>query len=150
EEVLARIWEQVLGLEGIGVEDNFFDLGGHSLLATQVISHIREMLQMETPLSSLFTFPTVAGLAEHLADVSTENQPVLPVASVTKAEQVPLTAAQWRTWFLDQFEPGQSNYNIPTLLRLNGPLDFHALEQSFTALYRRHEALRAIFPVEDG
>ena len=95
-------------------------------------------------------FPTVAALAEHLADVSTENQPMLPVSELTKAEQLPLTPAQWRTWFLDQFEPGQSNYNIPILLRLNGALNFHALEQSFTALYRRHEALRAIFPVEDG
>ena len=51
EEVIARIWEQVLGLEGIGVEDNFFDLGGHSLLATQVIAQIRETLQMETPVT---------------------------------------------------------------------------------------------------
>jgi amino acid adenylation domain-containing protein/FkbH-like protein len=150
EEVITHIWEQVLGLDRIGVNDNFFDLGGHSLLATQVISQIRETLQMDTPLSSLFTFPTVASLAEHLADVSFENQPMLPVATLSKAEQLPMTAAQWRTWFLDQFEPGQSNYNIPTLLRLKGPLNFKALEQSFTALYHRHEALRAIFPIEDG
>jgi amino acid adenylation domain-containing protein/FkbH-like protein len=150
EEVITHIWGQVLGLDGIGVNDNFFDLGGHSLLATQVISQIRETLQMDTPLASLFTFPTIAALAEHLADVSIENQPVLPVAALTKGEQLPLTQAQWRTWFLDQFEPGQSNYNIPTLLRLKGPLNFRALEQSFTALYRRHEALRAIFPTEEG
>ena len=150
EEVLAHIWEEVLGLDGIGVDDNFFDLGGHSLLATKVISQIRETLQMDTPMASLFTFPTVSGLAEHLADVSTENQPVLPVATVTKAEQLPLTPGQWRTWFLDQFEPGQSNYNIPVLLRLKGTLNYHALEQSLTALSRRHEALRAIFPMEDG
>ncbi len=150
EEVIARIWEQVLGLEGIGVHDNFFDLGGHSLLAGQVISQIRETLKMETPIATLFTFQTVASLAEHLADVSYENQPMLPVATLTKREQLPLTPAQWRTWFLDQFEPGQSNYNIPTLLRLDGPLNFYALEQSFTALYHRHEALRAIFPIEDG
>jgi amino acid adenylation domain-containing protein/FkbH-like protein len=150
EEVIAHIWEDVLDLDGIGVNDNFFDLGGHSLLATRVISQIREMLQMETPVASLFMFPTVSALAEHLADVSYENQPMLPVATLTKAEQLPLTPAQWRTWFLDQFEPGQSNYNIPTLLRLEGPLNFHALEQAFTALYHRHEALRAIFPIEDG
>jgi len=150
EEIIAQIWGQVLGLDSIGVDDNFFDLGGHSLLATQVIAQIRETLQMDTPLASLFMFPTVAALAEHLADVSIESQPVLPMATLTKGEQLPLTQAQWRTWFLDQFEPGQSNYNIPTLLRLKGPLNFRALEQSFTALYRRHEALRAIFPNEDG
>ncbi len=150
EEIIAQIWGQVLGLDSVGVDDNFFDLGGHSLLATQVIAQIRETLQMDTPLASLFMFPTVAALAEHLADVSIESQPVLPMATLAKGEQLPLTQAQWRTWFLDQFEPGQSNYNIPTLLRLKGPLNFKALEQSFTALYRRHEALRAIFPNEDG
>lgn len=150
EEVLAQIWSEVLSLDKIGVNDNFFDLGGHSLLATQVIAQIRDTLQMETPLASLFMFPTISALAEHLADVSIENQPVLPVATLTKGEQLPLTQAQWRTWFLDQFEPGQSNYNIPTLLRVKGPLNLKALEQSFTALYRRHEALRAIFPNEDG
>ena len=150
EEIIAQIWGQVLGLDSIGVDDNFFDLGGHSLLATQVIAQIRETLQMDTPLASLFMFPTVSALAEHLADVSIESQPVLPMATLAKGEQLPLTQAQWRTWFLDQFEPGQSNYNIPTLLRLKGTLNFKALEQSFTALYRRHEALRAIFPNEDG
>ena len=63
---------------------------------------------------------------------------------------MPLTPAQQRIWFLDQFEPRQSPYNIPTALRLRGPLDVAALEKSLTELARRHEALRAIFPDEDG
>ncbi|HEV2704611.1 MAG TPA: methyltransferase, partial [Pyrinomonadaceae bacterium] len=66
ETELTRIWGEVLKLERIGINDNFFDLGGHSLLATQVISRIREVLRVELPLQSLFETPTVAQLAESI------------------------------------------------------------------------------------
>ncbi|MGW5658477.1 amino acid adenylation domain-containing protein [Streptomyces humi] len=64
EEALARLWAQLLGSERVGATDNFFELGGHSLLATQVISRIREIFELDIPLSALFDQPTVRGLAE--------------------------------------------------------------------------------------
>ena len=60
---MARIWEQVLKVKGVGIYDNFFALGGHSLLATQVISRVNESLQIELPLRMMFEQPTIAGLA---------------------------------------------------------------------------------------
>ena len=87
---------------------------------------------------------------KYFADVSAESQWVLPTEPPARDEQQARTPAQWRTWHMDQFEPGQPEYNIPTLLRLNGPLNLKALQESFTELYRRHEALRAIYPTEDG
>ena len=66
EEVMARIWGEVLGLEQVSIHDKFFELGGHSLLATRVISRQREAFQVEIPLRSLFEAPTVASLAEAL------------------------------------------------------------------------------------
>ena len=60
EEVLAGIWAEVLGLEQVGVEDNFFALGGHSLLSTQIVARVYELLQMDLPLRSFFEQPTVA------------------------------------------------------------------------------------------
>jgi acyl carrier protein len=68
EEVLAGIWSEVLGVERIGVEDNFFDLGGHSLLATQVVARVRDAFEVELPLRHLFEEPTVVGLASVMLD----------------------------------------------------------------------------------
>lgn len=150
EEVLAGIWGEVLGLNRVGVYDNFFDLGGHSLLAMQVITRIRDNLQTEVPLASLFAMPTIAMLAEHLTEVSRESQPVLPVEVVSKGTRLPLTAAQRRIWFLDNFDPQQASYNLPTVFRLKGKLDLSALQRALTQLAGRHQALRAVFPAEDG
>ncbi len=70
EEVLARIWAEVLSLDRVGIHDNFFDLGGHSLLATQIISRVLNTFHVEVPLRSLFESPTVADMAV----VITRNQ----------------------------------------------------------------------------
>ncbi|HEY9673078.1 MAG TPA: amino acid adenylation domain-containing protein [Waterburya sp.] len=66
EQQLANIWQQVLGLERVGIHDNFLDLGGHSLLATQIISRIREAFRIEVPLDTLLEEPTVAKQAERI------------------------------------------------------------------------------------
>jgi len=68
--VLADLWVEVLRLEQVGIHDNFFDLGGHSLLATQVISRIRERLQVELPLRRLFEAPTIAALAPTIDELA--------------------------------------------------------------------------------
>jgi amino acid adenylation domain-containing protein len=78
EEGLLDIWRQVLQLDQLGVQDNFFDLGGHSLLATQVISRVRSTFRVQLPLRSLFDAPTVAGLADQIAQMpqSSEDEEV--------------------------------------------------------------------------
>jgi acyl carrier protein len=67
ERELARLWQEVLQVERVGIFDNFFTLGGHSLLATQLLARVRIAFQVDLPLRLLFEQPTIAGLAQALA-----------------------------------------------------------------------------------
>ncbi len=152
EELLVDIWSQVLGVERVGIYDDFFDLGGHSLLATQVVSRIRETFQVEMPLRHLFETRTVAGLAESL-DLSRRDDKSLqlaPIRPVLRDGDLPLSFAQQRLWFIDQLDPGNPVYNFPVAVRLKGSLNLSALAQSLNEIVRRHEALRTTFSTVDG
>jgi len=150
EELLAAIWSQVLGVERVGIYDNFFQLGGHSLLATQVVSRIREAFKLEMPLRRLFEAPTVAGLAESVDAGRGAGLLASPIAPVPRDGELPLSFAQQRLWFIDQLEPGGSVYNFPAAVRLKGPLNVAALKQSLDEIVKRHEALRTTFAIVDG
>ena len=152
EELLADIWMRVLGVEQVGVQDNFFDLGGHSLLATQLISRVRDDFQVELPLRALFEWPTVAGLSEQVevARRAAAGLSAPPIEPVLRDGRLPLSFAQRRLWFLDQLEPGSPFYNISDAVRISGRLDVAALEQSLNEIVRRHEVLRTVFPTVDG
>ncbi|MDF5719565.1 MAG: amino acid adenylation domain-containing protein [Rhizonema sp. PD37] len=144
EELLAQIWAQVLKLEFVGIHDNFFDIGGHSLLATQLASRIRNIFKVELPLRELFASPTVAELARSLEQLQQQNLELSapPILPRVKNTDLPLSYAQQRLWFLDQFEPNSPSYNIPLALRLIGTLNTVALQQSLQEIIHRHEALR--------
>jgi amino acid adenylation domain-containing protein len=153
EELLAGFWAEVLGLDRVGVNDNFFALGGHSLLATQVISRVREVMAVELPQRTIFEAPTVAEMARAVRAVweaAQEGPAAPPIAHVPRDGDLPLSFAQQRFWFLDQLEPGNPAYNIPSAVRLSGELPPGLLERIFAELTRRHEALRTTFPSREG
>ncbi|RKI51355.1 amino acid adenylation domain-containing protein, partial [Corallococcus sp. AB049A] len=143
EAKLASIWAEVLHLPQVGVKDSFFELGGHSLLATQVVSRVRAEFNVELPLRALFESPTVEALAGRLHGSASSQAPKL--TRVTHDGPRPLSFAQQRLWLLDQLQPGDASYNIPTALQLSGHLDTEALRRAFEALVQRHEALRTTF-----
>ena len=150
EEVVAGIWAEVLGVERVGVEDNFFDLGGHSLLATQVMSRVSAALQVEVPLRRLFEGPTVAELAAALEGALRDGVTGAPrIERVSRDGSLPLSFAQQRLWFLDQLEAGSAFYNVPAAVRLNGELKVEVLRKALEEIIRRHEALRTSFPTVD-
>jgi hypothetical protein len=147
EEILTGIFADVLKLENVSGDDHFFDKGGHSLLATQVMSRIRKIFEMELPLASLFEHPTAARMAK-LVDArqaAERGADAPPIARRERGEPPQLSFAQQRVWFMDQLVPNNPFYNIPIVARLEGSLNVNALQQAFTRLVRRHEALRTVF-----
>jgi amino acid adenylation domain-containing protein len=152
EEVLVEIWSKVLRVEQIGIQDNFFDLGGHSLLAIQVISRVRESFQVEIPLRSFFQTPTVAALADSIETARRKQQDLQapPLVPVSRNENLPLSFSQQRLWFLSQFEPESTAYNISRAIRLSGALNVEALQRALDTVVARHEILRTTIADVDG
>ena len=150
ERELAAIWEEVLGVSGLGIEDDFFELGGHSLLATRLASRIRHAFGVELPLRALFERPTVAALARRIAETgadAAEAPPLAPLPAERRAAgDLPLSFAQQRLWFLDRLEPGSALYAMPAAFRARGPLRPARLARALDAVVARHEALRTTFP----
>ncbi|MEP7338035.1 MAG: amino acid adenylation domain-containing protein [Acidobacteriota bacterium] len=152
EELLAGIWSQLLNIDRIGRNDNFFNLGGHSLLATQVMTRLREAFGVELPLRSLFDLPTIAALGRAVDAAMREGAgtPDSPIIAVNRARPLPLSFAQRRLWFLDQLRPDSAFYNVPAALHVRGLLDLSALERTLSEIVRRHESLRTVFQERDG
>lgn len=144
EEMVVNIWSKVLNIEHIGINNNFFELGGHSLLATMVVARLREAFQIELPLRCLFEAPTVASLSAFIERIDRKLE-APPVQRASRTQELPLSFAQQRLWFLDQLQPGNSAYNIPVGVRLQGVLNTEVLQQSFQEVINRHEALRTVF-----
>ncbi|HEY0366998.1 MAG TPA: condensation domain-containing protein, partial [Pyrinomonadaceae bacterium] len=152
EEVVAGVWSQILRLDRVGRNDNFFHLGGHSLLATQVVSRLGDLFDIELPLRTIFESPTVKSLSARVDHEIREGQgrALMPIETIARGGPLPLSFAQQRLSFIDQFAPGNVGYNISATVRLRGPLHCDALERSLDLVIRRHEVLRSVFPVIDG
>jgi amino acid adenylation domain-containing protein len=151
EELLADIWAQVLGLERIGVDDNFFARGGHSLLATQVVARMRNALNIDIPLPRIFETPTIAALAAWIEQkLQGAIEKVAPIVPVQREDSTVLSYTQKRLWFISELEPDGTSYNLPAAVRIEGPLDVPALQKGLQEVVRRHQALRTRFTVING
>ncbi|OZY86399.1 hypothetical protein CBP51_05060 [Cellvibrio mixtus] len=145
EQQLCTIWQEVLLMDRIGIDDNFFAIGGHSVLASRLISRVRDTLNREIPLRTLFDAQTIAAFAVALEE-HRESAILPPVTRLDReAESVRLSFAQQRLWFLDRFGNGSTEYHMPAAFHLRGPLHIAALHNALSCVVERHEVLRTVF-----
>ena len=151
EEMVAGSMAAVLGVERVGIEDDFFALGGHSLLATRLVSQLRAVFGVDLLVRQVFETPTVAALApaiEERRGQAAGAEP--PIERVPRSGLLPLSFSQERLWFLDRLQPGSAAYNMPVAARLRGVLAPALLARSLNEIVRRHDALRTTFGAADG
>lgn len=146
EEQLAVIWKDLLRVERVGRQDNFFEIGGHSLLGMKLITRVRESLNIRSTVMTIFRYPTIeemARLIERLrSEAPTASVPHLPLTPRPPSSRAPLGLPQRWWWSLTQVDINRSYRSLSTAVRVSGPLNVDALKRSFAELVRRHEALR--------
>jgi acyl carrier protein len=149
--MLVQIWEEVLEVEDVRINDNFFDMGGHSLLAILITARVREAFKIDLPLRSIFDAPTVAALARVIVEKQRGGATSQPAAikSVPRVGPMPLSFEQDHLWKIEQADPGRAFYIISTALML-AAIDVELLKVALREVFKRHESLRTRFDVIDG
>jgi amino acid adenylation domain-containing protein len=140
ERLLARLWEESLGVGRIGIHDDFFGLGGHSLLAAQVMARLAREQGIALPMRRMFEAPTIARFAPLLAG----QRQAARIPRLPGDGPAPASFMQERVWNLEQLQGGRAVFNLPSAFRLRGKLDRAALERAFAAFFQRHESARTV------
>ncbi len=154
EETISGLWQELLGVPRVARNDDFFDLGGHSLLSTRLVWQLRELFDVDLSFQQLFEAPTVAALAAYVGAAQRAGKAaVVPTVERTPrlpGRGLPLSFGQHRLWLAHQLDGGSSAYNIPSGMRVTGPLVLARLARGVSELVRRHEMLRTTFKEIDG
>ncbi|UGT45855.1 amino acid adenylation domain-containing protein [Nocardia yamanashiensis] len=150
ERLVAGVFAEVLEVERVGADDDFFQLGGNSLSATRVAARLSAASGSRVPVREVFDAPTVSELAFRLA-AGTRSAGARPrLTARPRPAEIPLSFAQQRLWLLNRLDPDSSAYNIPLVLRLTGEVDIAAMTVALHQLLARHEALRTYYPESGG
>jgi tyrocidine synthetase-3 len=148
EEKLVLLWQEILGIERVGIKDDFFELGGHSLKAMILVSRLHKEFKVDFSLSELFKRSTVAAMATYLKDA--KQSPYSAIEPVAEREYYPLSSAQRRLYILDQLADAGTAYNLPVVVMVEGHLEQGSLAEAFQKLISRHEMLRTTFTMVEG
>ncbi|MDR2281148.1 MAG: condensation domain-containing protein, partial [Gordonia sp. (in: high G+C Gram-positive bacteria)] len=150
ERTVAGVFADVLGVDvgEVSASADFFASGGDSLSAARLAARLSEAVGAAVSVRDVFEAGTVRELAARATPGTGGLPPLRPVHP--RPERLPVSFAQQRIWFIEQFEPGTATYNIPIGVRLTGELDVNALHTAVRDVVERHEILRTVFPSVDG
>ncbi|MEC1681906.1 condensation domain-containing protein, partial [Bacillus mojavensis] len=146
EEKVIEIFQRVLGVNKIGIRDNFFRMGGHSLKATWVMNKIEEQTGIRLPLSGIFSNPTAEGLAQKLINFESDYT---QIPRVKIQEKYPMSSVQKRVFAICN-DTDTISYNVSWGMETNERVDFGKVNYVLNKLIQQHEILRTHFLVEDG
>lgn len=148
EATISEIWRDLLQLDEVGVEDNFFEIGGHSLKVTQMISLLSKKLSVDVPFREIFNAPTIRELAVYIQQHAKARLEGIPVAGVQPYYK--LSSAQKRMYLLQQFDRNSTVYNMPEVILIEGNFNKKRLQSVINSLCTRHESLRTRFNILNG
>ncbi|WP_343780302.1 amino acid adenylation domain-containing protein [Virgibacillus salarius] len=146
---LVIIWQHVLGVDAIGIHDNFFDLGGHSLKATMVMGEIHKALEISVPLKEIFNRPTIQELSNYIETEGLIN-PYEQIEPCEEKEYYQTSSAQKRMYTVQQLDQESTAYNMPAIFELEGDVNRERMEATFRQLIERHEVLRTSYKMVEG
>lgn len=148
EEKIAEIWKDILNVETIGVDDNFFDFGGHSLSAARFVLRLHKELNIELSVTKFFEMPTIKEISEYIQ----RDKPgtFTPVISVGRREYYPVSAAQKWMYTLEQLDYNSVAYNITHVVDIEGDLNIFSVKTAIEQIVKRHNSLRTSFEFIDG
>ncbi|EPR13629.1 SDR family NAD(P)-dependent oxidoreductase, partial [Ruminiclostridium papyrosolvens] len=158
EKIVGKIWIEALGLDEINIYDDFYGMGGDSILAINIVSGIKNLMNLDINISDFFDNPSVYDFAKFIeatqsCDSNTSNElkynrkTLIPVAE--EKEYYHVSSGQRRMYIMSQVDGETTNYNIPGVNIIEGELDRNHLEEVFKVLIQRHEAFRTTFKVID-
>jgi amino acid adenylation domain-containing protein len=152
EEKLANIWQELLGIDRVGVKDDFFELGGDSLKAATLIGKIKQTFNMEISVTEIFTHPNIRSLSSQISPQVEETGPVTPayqgIQPIETQPYYPLSPMQKRIYVLSRLDRTATAYHLPYVLILEEEPDTDKIHEAFRVLIHRHESLRTSFKME--
>ncbi|WP_133130245.1 non-ribosomal peptide synthetase [Legionella yabuuchiae] len=140
EKDIAQIWQEILQIERVGLNDDFFRIGGNSILAIQMVNKLNNHTGLHIKVTELFKNKTIATLLERLT--GSGNAPRI---NATERTTAPLSFAQERLWFIENYEQGTNAYHIPLCIKLNASDLVDAMKKSLQTILVRHEILRTVY-----
>jgi len=138
-QVITDIWKDLLGIDNIDGESNFFDLGGDSVCASQMLLRISDQTGITLSLSDMFDNSTINSIVQVLESKSGNVEEVrdLPINRINREQKLPLSRGQQRLWFLSRLEPESPAFNLALGLKIEGDLDIDILREAINTVIER-------------